>query len=86
MNCTECFGGGSESFYIIYGLFNDAITNSDYTPLNDRINELERTWKEAVRPNSWYYTGICLEGLRETIKKSEQPVSRLRFEPGTSQT
>jgi hypothetical protein len=37
-------------FYFICGLFNNAVSSSDYTSSGDKMinNELERTWKEMV--------------------------------------
>jgi hypothetical protein len=38
-------------FILIYNLFNDAFSISDYIASNERMivnNELERMWKEAV--------------------------------------
>jgi hypothetical protein len=32
----------------IYCLFNDTVSGSHYIKLYERINELERMWKEAV--------------------------------------
>jgi hypothetical protein len=32
------------------------------------MSDLERVWKEAVVACSRYYTGICVEGLRNTTK------------------
>jgi hypothetical protein len=51
------------------------------TPTNRRmIDELKRIWKEAIVAYSRYYPGICLEGLRKTIKNlsqySQRPCSR----------
>jgi hypothetical protein len=47
---TEGKNGGKRIFcFYICGLFNDAVSNSDYTELNDRMNsELERILKEAA--------------------------------------
>jgi hypothetical protein len=35
-------------------------------------HELERIWKKVVVAYSSYYTGICLEELRKTMKKHGQ--------------
>jgi hypothetical protein len=36
-------------YLFICGLFNDAVSNSDYIVSDDRVvNELDRIWKEAV--------------------------------------
>jgi hypothetical protein len=38
--------------YFIYGLFNNAVSSSDYIALNDRmINELERKGRKRLWPN-----------------------------------
>jgi hypothetical protein len=43
----------------------------EYTALHDMmINELERTWKEAVRAYFRYCPGICLHGLKKTMEIS----------------
>jgi hypothetical protein len=50
-----------------YDLFKTAVTSSDYIASNDRmINKLEGLWKDAIEPNLRYYSGICVEGLRNT--------------------
>jgi hypothetical protein len=49
------------------------------------MNELERIWKEMIVKSSWYYSGVCLEELRRTMKS--QPgylVWWLRFESRNS--
>jgi hypothetical protein len=36
-------------FLFVCGLFNDAVSSSDYVASNDRmINELEWIWKDAI--------------------------------------
>jgi hypothetical protein len=34
--------------------------------------ELEKMWTEAVWPSLRFYLSICVEGLRETTKTSQQ--------------
>jgi hypothetical protein len=53
----------------VYSLFNDAVSHPGYRPVvsNERMivnNELDMMWKEATV----VYAGICLEGLRKTMK------------------
>jgi hypothetical protein len=53
----------------IYGLFNDAVSSSDYIQSNDRaINELEAMGKEASVACVRDYIGICLQGQRNATK------------------
>jgi hypothetical protein len=35
-------------YLFIYGLFNDAVSSSEYKASDDRINEQKRLWKETV--------------------------------------
>jgi hypothetical protein len=40
---------------------------------NDKvIDELEVMWMEACVVYSWYYSGICLEGLSKIMKALNQ--------------
>jgi hypothetical protein len=49
------------------------------------MNELDRIWKEMFVESSWYYSGICLEELRKTVKsQSGYVVWWLRFESRNS--
>jgi hypothetical protein len=48
-------------------------------------DELDGFGTKCLWPNLRYYQGICLEGLRKTMKTSEYPVSRVRVETMTSQ-
>jgi hypothetical protein len=56
----------------MFGLFNDAVSSSDYIASNDRI----MNWKVYGRKRSWpnlrYYSGICLEELRKTTNTLSQ--------------
>jgi hypothetical protein len=44
-------------------------------------DESQRIWKEVDRIVNRYYSGICLEGLRNTTKPFRQAVTLPRFEP-----
>jgi hypothetical protein len=57
-------------------LFNDAASKTFAS--NDRINELERMWKEAVVAQFKAYPGICMVGLRETCMRWTRNVARIR--------
>jgi hypothetical protein len=46
-------------------------------------DELEMILKEGVVARSRCYPGISLEGLRKTMKTSEQPVLWMKFKPST---
>lgn len=49
---------------LIYGMFNNGGSRSDYIASNGRISELERIWKAAVvvqsEVQSWHFAG-CTE-------------------------
>jgi hypothetical protein len=69
------------AIHYFFGLFNHIFPVSD----GRMTDELERTWKEAVMAQLRYYYGICLDGLRETMKNlSGYPVSQPRLELSTS--
>jgi hypothetical protein len=55
----------------IRGLFNYAVTISDYIPLDGRMNnELERILMEAVVVCFKNYSRICLDGMGKNHEKS----------------
>jgi hypothetical protein len=55
--------------FILFSLFNDAVSNTSYIVLNDWItvnNKSDWIWKESW-PNLRYCLGIYLEGWKETM-------------------
>jgi hypothetical protein len=58
-----------KAFLFIGGLFNDAVSSSDYLASKDRT---KMNWKGYGRKRWWlnlrYCPGICVKGLRKTTK------------------
>lgn len=52
---------------LLFSLFNDAVSNTDYTASNDWMNELPRVQKR-LWPNLKHFLGIYLKGLRRNTK------------------
>jgi hypothetical protein len=60
----------------------ELVSNSDYTAFNERINKLERMWKEAVMASSCHLLG----GTEESHEKAQSgKLYQLRFKPHASQ-
>jgi hypothetical protein len=74
--------------HLICGLFSNVATSSDYTASDDGlINELERTWKEAVVAKFKVLSRIWLKRRRKTTENVSQDSkypSWSRFEAVTS--
>ena len=74
-------------FLFIYCLFNNAGSTSCCTLSNSRwISELVKLWKKIGRGLLLkYFPSLCLDVLRKSTEKRQEPVSKPKFEHGTSQ-
>jgi hypothetical protein len=63
------------TFLFICGLFNDTVNTLDYKVWNDGIKWMMNRKVHGRKwpwPNLRYYPGICLEGLRKTMRNLSQ--------------